>query len=106
MECPKFRFEINDSMRTSYCRNCEWDCTGTKIPWITSVKITVGERHEIARTPPQKPSNLPICIFCNEKSLFVYPNGIQVTCLNYRCTLYKATGVLVKDGDKVYIRRI
>ncbi len=105
MECPKFSFVINDSLRASYCKNCEWDCTGTKIPWITSVKITVNKHDDIDRTLPQKPSNLPICTFCEEKSLFVYPNGIQVTCLNYRCVLYKATGFLVKDGDKIYIRK-
>ena len=108
MKCHKYSFEIKDSLRISYCKNCEYDCTEkTRVPWFNSVKFTVNERHVIERrASPQKSSDLPICTFCNEKSLFVFPDEIQVTCLNYLFILYKATGILVKDGNNIYIQKI
>ena len=103
MECPKYSFEINESLIASYCKNCDQDCAGVRVSWISSVRMEIkkGEQ-ESQPSEPKKTIELRECPFCNEVSLFVYPNGLYVECLNHECNI---TGIVVKDGEETSIHK-
>jgi hypothetical protein len=106
MNCPKFGFDISESLRNSYCKNCDWDCNKTQVQsWFTSIKIEVRKEQVINSKPlNEEKVTLLVCPACKEKSLFVYQDNFRVECLNNKCKTYKTIGILVKDKEKTYIQ--
>jgi len=40
------------------------------------------------------------CPFCGQSTLYVYPDGRYVKCLNDKC---KITGIIAQDGDARFV---
>ena len=43
------------------------------------------------------------CPFCGKDTLYVYPDGRYVMCLNEKC---KITGIIAQDGDARFVVKI